>query len=99
MVEDVLLRIGNHFIPTDFVILYMPEDDKLSVILGRPFLSTAGAYVYCAEGKIISRIYHEEIIRYFPKKDGTMVRYIPPPKRNDNMSVANRGRSEVCIPA
>ena len=48
MVEDVLLQLGNHFIPTDFVILDMPEDDKLSVILGRPFLSTAGAYVDCA---------------------------------------------------
>ena len=72
MVEDVLLRTGNHFIPTDFVIFDMPEDDKLSVILGRPFLSTAGAYVDCAGGKITFRIYDEEIIRYFPKKDGGM---------------------------
>ena len=77
----------------------MPEDDKLSVILGRPFLSTAGAFVGCAEGKIIFRIYDEEIIRYFPKKDGGIIRYVPPSKRNDHTSVTGRGHSEVCIPA
>ena len=77
----------------------MPEDAKLSVLLGRPFLSTAGAYVDCAGGKITFRIYDEEIIRYFPKKDGGIVKYMPPPKRNNHMSVTGGGHSEVCIPA
>ena len=42
MIEDVLVRIDEHVmpIPTDFIILDIPEDDKLSIILGRPFLST-----------------------------------------------------------
>jgi hypothetical protein len=40
MIEDVLLRIDKHVISTDFIILDMPHDDKLSIILGRPFLST-----------------------------------------------------------
>jgi hypothetical protein len=31
----------------------MPEDEKLSIILGRPFFSTAGASIDCAEGKIV----------------------------------------------
>ena len=43
MIEDVLLRIDEHVIPTDFIILEMPEDENLSIILGRPFLSTTGA--------------------------------------------------------
>ena len=77
----------------------MPEDDKLYVILGRTFLSTAGAYVDCTEGKIIFRIYDEEIIRYFPRKDVSIGRYVPPPKRNDHMSVTGNRHSEVCVPA
>ena len=76
----------------------MPEDDKLSVILGRPFLSTAGAYVDCAGGKITFRIYDEEIIRYFSKKYGGIIRYVPPSRRHDHMSVTGRGHSEVCVP-
>ena len=40
--ENVPLRLDGHVIPTDFVILDMPEDEKLSIILGRPFLNTTG---------------------------------------------------------
>jgi hypothetical protein len=53
MIEDVLLRIDKHVIPIDFIILHMPHDDKLSIILGRRFLSTAGADVDCTGGKIV----------------------------------------------
>jgi hypothetical protein len=57
MIKDVLLRIDKPIIPTNFIILEMPEDEKLSIILGRPFLSTIGAFVDCAEGKIVFSIY------------------------------------------
>jgi hypothetical protein len=33
MIEDVLLRIDKHLIPTDFTILEMSEGEKLSIIL------------------------------------------------------------------
>lgn len=59
MIEDVLLRIDQHIIPTDFIILDAPVDGKLSVILGRPFLSTAGANVGCSSGKIVFNIYDD----------------------------------------
>ena len=39
--EDVPLVVANVTILTDFVILEMPEDDNMSIILGRPFLNTA----------------------------------------------------------
>jgi hypothetical protein len=29
--------------------VHVPEDDNLSIILGRPFLNTAGAVVDCAQ--------------------------------------------------
>ena len=40
--EDVPVFVANVTILTDIVILEMPEDDNMSIILGRPFLDTAG---------------------------------------------------------
>jgi hypothetical protein len=40
MIGDVLLTIDKHVISTYFVILDMPHDDKLCIILGRPFICT-----------------------------------------------------------
>ena len=85
MIEDVLLRIDNHVIPTDFIILDIPKDDKLSIILGRPFLSTAGASVDCIKGKIVFNVYDEEIIRYFPKKGEPKDRYITPARKTNSV--------------
>ncbi|GKE19164.1 putative ribonuclease H-like domain-containing protein [Tanacetum coccineum] len=39
--ENVLVEIGKFTFPIDFIILNMPEDIKVPLILGRPFLSTA----------------------------------------------------------
>ena len=50
--EDVPISIANVLIPTDFVILDMPEDDNLSIILGRPFLNTTGAVINCTGSKV-----------------------------------------------
>ncbi|KAI5016282.1 hypothetical protein ZWY2020_006133 [Hordeum vulgare] len=41
--EDVRVVVANTTILTDFVILDIPEDNAMAVILGRPFLNTAGA--------------------------------------------------------
>jgi len=39
--KDVLVQIDDHFIPIDFLVLDMGEDDyDLPLILGRPFLNT-----------------------------------------------------------
>ncbi|GKE00650.1 hypothetical protein Tco_1388633 [Tanacetum coccineum] len=43
--EDVLVGIGKFIFPVDFIILDMPEDIKVSLILRRPFLSTAHAKI------------------------------------------------------
>ncbi|GKE97241.1 hypothetical protein Tco_1582096, partial [Tanacetum coccineum] len=39
--KNVLVGIGKFVFPLDFIILDMPEDIKVPLILGRPFLSTA----------------------------------------------------------
>jgi hypothetical protein len=94
MIEDVLLRIDKHVIPTDFIILDMPHDDKLSIILRRPFLSTAGANVDCTGGKIVFNIYDDQITRYFPKKleEG---KYFPPSKRTQEVNVFDSGQLKI----
>ena len=41
----MLVKIEKFAFPVDFVILDMPEDVKIPLILGRPFLSTAHAKI------------------------------------------------------
>ena len=50
--KDVPVVVANVTILTDFVILEMPEDDNMSIILGRPFLNTAGAVIDCNKSKV-----------------------------------------------
>ena len=53
---------------TDFVVLEMPGDDNMSIILGRPFLNTAGAIIDCNKGKVAFNVNDKEHTVYFPKK-------------------------------
>ena len=46
----------------------MPEDDNMSIILGRPFLNTAGAVINCNQGKVTFNVNDKEHTVYFPKK-------------------------------
>ena len=54
--EDVAVVVANVTILTDFVILEMPDDDNMSIILGRPFLNTAGAVIDCNKSKVTFHI-------------------------------------------
>jgi hypothetical protein len=52
IVEDVPVRIRNSFIPVDFVVHEMDVCCHIPLILGRSFLSTAGATIDVASGII-----------------------------------------------
>jgi hypothetical protein len=52
IMEDILVRIRNSFIPVDFVVLKMNVYRQISLILGWPFLSTVGAMIDVAAGII-----------------------------------------------
>ena len=45
VLEDVLVKVENLYFPVDFVILEMEEDVEIPLLLGRPFLKTAGALI------------------------------------------------------
>ncbi|GKE48218.1 reverse transcriptase domain-containing protein [Tanacetum coccineum] len=43
--ENMLVEVGEFTFPVDFVILEMEEDSKVPLLLGLPFLHTAGAVI------------------------------------------------------
>ncbi|GJS81732.1 homeodomain-like protein [Tanacetum coccineum] len=62
IVENVIIGIGKFIFPVDFIILDMPEDIKVPLILGRPFLSIARAKIDVYKKKITLRVREENII-------------------------------------
>ena len=66
--EDVPVVVANVTILTDFIILDIPEDDSMSIILGRPFLNTARAFIDCNKGNVTFHVNGNEHIVHFPKK-------------------------------
>ena len=60
--------VANITILTDFVILGIPDDDIMSIILGRPFLNTAGAVVDCNKGNVTFHVNGNEHTVHFLRK-------------------------------
>jgi hypothetical protein len=53
LVKDVPIQIDDHFIPTDFLVIDMGQDEyDPPIILGRPFLSTTKAIIYITIGEV-----------------------------------------------
>ena len=63
--EDVPVVVANVTILTDFVILDMPEDDNMSIILGRPFLNAAGAVIDCNKSKVTFHVHGKQHTMHF----------------------------------
>nr|GEY19063.1 reverse transcriptase domain-containing protein [Tanacetum cinerariifolium] len=53
--ENVFVKVGKFYFPTDFVVLDFIADPRVPLILRRPFLSTAHALIDVYEGEIILR--------------------------------------------
>ncbi|XP_013633322.1 PREDICTED: uncharacterized protein LOC106339036 [Brassica oleracea var. oleracea] len=64
ILEDLPVKIGRYEIPTDFVVLEMGEEAQDPLILGRPFLATAGAIVNVKEGTIDLHLGKENILHF-----------------------------------
>ncbi|KAJ9162845.1 hypothetical protein P3X46_022587 [Hevea brasiliensis] len=50
ILENIPIKVGKVFIPVDFIVLEMEEDVKIPIILGRPFMATAGAIIDVKNG-------------------------------------------------
>ena len=66
--EDVPVVVANVTILAHFVILDMPEDDNMSIILGRPFLNNARAVIDCNKSKVTFHVNGKQHTVHFLKK-------------------------------
>ena len=62
VLEDVPVRVGKFYIPVDFVVLDMAEDMQTPIILGRPFLNTAGAVIDVRSGKLTLSVGDDKVV-------------------------------------
>ncbi|GJY48867.1 putative reverse transcriptase domain-containing protein [Tanacetum coccineum] len=74
--ENVLVGIGKFVFLVDFIILDMPEDIKVPLILGRPFLSTARAKIDVYKRKITLRVREERIIFTSVKPASSLIKRV-----------------------
>jgi hypothetical protein len=61
IVEDVPVLVGKFFVPADFVVMEMEEDKEVPIILGRPFLRTAGAMIDVKNGTLTLNIGDDKV--------------------------------------
>lgn len=61
ILKDILVRIGQLYIPTDFIVMYIKEDSNILILLGRPFLATVGAIIDVTQGKITFEVGEKKI--------------------------------------
>ena len=61
-----MVRIHDHYSPTDFMVLDMgEEEDDMPIILGRPFLNTTNAIIYVGSRQVHFQFPREKVRCYF----------------------------------
>ncbi|XP_070040890.1 uncharacterized protein [Nicotiana tomentosiformis] len=60
ILDDVLVHVGKFVFPSDFVIPDCRIDEKIAIILGRPFLATGKALIDCETKDLKMRLNDEE---------------------------------------
>ena len=73
--ENIPVKIRDFLVPVDFMLLDMSPDSKVSIILGRPFLSTTNAHIDVGKGEIKFNINAKEEHFTFkprPERDSTV---------------------------
>ncbi|CAJ2638232.1 unnamed protein product [Trifolium pratense] len=61
ILENVPVRVGQFFIPTDFKVMDIREDSNTPILLGRPFLATVGAIIDVKRGKLTFEVGEEKV--------------------------------------
>ncbi|GKC10001.1 putative reverse transcriptase domain-containing protein, partial [Tanacetum coccineum] len=74
--ENVLVGIGKFVFLVDFIILDMPQDIKVPLILGRPFLSTTRVKIDVFIRKITLRVGEERIIFKSVKPASSLIKRV-----------------------
>jgi hypothetical protein len=95
ILEDICVQVGNSYVPADFVVIETGGDEKSPIILGRPFLNTAGAIMYANTVKIYFNIKGKRETFFF--KDRVLQFPAHPqhsyePKKENNQRNKNKNR-------
>jgi hypothetical protein len=77
--RDVPVKIKDHYVLTDFLVIDMGDEQDPPIVLGRPFLNTTRAIIYIRTGEIHFQFRTGKVCCYFntytnpeqPKKNKT----------------------------
>ncbi|CAN6725504.1 unnamed protein product [Malus baccata var. baccata] len=62
VIEDVIVKVDNLYLPADFMVLDMDEDLTTPIILGRPFLATARTLIDVEAGTLKFRVEGQTVV-------------------------------------
>ncbi|XP_048446055.1 uncharacterized protein LOC125479937 [Pyrus x bretschneideri] len=62
VIEDVIVKVDNLYLPVDFMVLDMDEDLTTPIILGRPFLGTARTLIDVEAGTLTFRGENQTVV-------------------------------------
>ncbi|TQD72562.1 hypothetical protein C1H46_041907 [Malus baccata] len=62
VIEDLIIKVDNPYLPADFVVLDMDEDLHTPIILGRPFMATARTLIDVEAGTLTLRVQDQSVV-------------------------------------
>ena len=62
IIEDLIIKVDNLYLPADFVVLDMDEDIQTPIILGRPFMATARTLIDVEAGTLTLRVQEQSVV-------------------------------------
>mgnify|MGYP004581369919 CR=1 FL=1 len=62
VIYDMLVEVGKFKFPVDFVVMDMHEESDVPLILGRPFLATAGALTDSGSCELNLRVGDDKVV-------------------------------------
>ncbi|CAL2260000.1 unnamed protein product [Prunus armeniaca] len=62
VIEDLIIKVDNLYLPADFVVLDMDEDLQTPIILGRPFMATVRTLIDVEAGTLTLRVQDQSVV-------------------------------------
>ncbi|RYR32144.1 hypothetical protein Ahy_B01g057134 isoform B [Arachis hypogaea] len=97
VVKNVLVKVGNYFLPTDFVVLDMKESYLHPIILERPFLATVRALIDMEQEELILRIHDEHLTFHVFKHTSESEPELKEPKDDHSNMCTKESNSESVV--
>jgi hypothetical protein len=95
--KDILVRIRNIYIPTDFIVLDMGQREEVPLLLGRPFLNTTNVVLHVGTGHACFHIQGQTIRCPFNGFDINKHVKTSSPRNNHTRTLSGYGRQEGAI--